>query len=76
MVFMLAVLVSFIVYYFIQARTEKKETLIHVEEKLESPFEVLPAIKFALLILSIKFLSAIGVTFKDVFDPQILYYAL
>lgn len=74
---MLAVLISFIIYYFIKAKQETKKTEeISVVQKLESPFQVLPAIKFAGLILIIKFLSAIGVAYKDAFDPQILYYAL
>lgn len=76
MLLMFAVMVSFILYHYIRAKSETKEVVVHMEEKLESPFRVLPAIKFALLILLIKFLSAIGVTFKDVFDPQILYYTL
>lgn len=73
---MFLVLIGFIIYHFIRAKSETKETVIHMEEKLESPFKVLPAIKFALLVLLIKFLSAIGVTYKDIFDPQILYYTL
>ncbi len=76
MLLMLVVMISFIVYHFIRAKSETNEVAVHMEEELKSPFEVLPAMKFALLILLIKFLSAIGVTYKDVFDPQILYYVL
>lgn len=54
--------------------TKGKE--VHVEEKLESPFSILPAIKFAGFVVLIKFVSAVGVSYKDTFDPQILYYGL
>ena len=73
---MFAVLAGFIIYHFVEAKREKKSEEVHLDQKLESPFQVLPAVKFAGLILLIKFLSAIGVAYRDTFDPQILYYTL
>lgn len=74
---MFAVLVGFIAYHFFASKHETMtiETVV-LEQQLESPFQILPAIKFAGLILLIKFISAIGVSYRDTFDPQILYYVL
>ncbi len=62
--------------YLLFKSRKAKSREIHVEEKLESPFRIMPAIKFALFVVLIKFASAIGVSYKDSFDPQILYYLL
>lgn len=62
-------------FLLLKSRNSKKKEL-HVEEKLESPFSILPAIKFAAFVVLIKFVSAVGVSYKDTFDPQILYYGL
>ncbi len=74
---MFAVLAGFVAFHFYASKHEgKKSGKIVVEQELESPFRIIPAIKFAGLILLIKFISAIGVSYRDTFDPQILYYLL
>lgn len=76
-VLMFVVLTGFVVYHFFNSKHEtKKSDKVIIESELKSPFQILPAVKFAGLILLIKFISAIGVAYKDTFDPQILYYAL
>ncbi len=36
----------------------------------------MPAIKFALFVVLIKFASAVGVSYRESFDPQFLYYGI
>jgi uncharacterized membrane protein (DUF4010 family) len=73
--FMFTGLAGSVGYLLLKARAGKKKE-IHVEEKLESPFRIIPAIKFAAFVVLIKFASAVGVSYKDSFDPQTLYYAI
>lgn len=74
---MFATLVGFVAHrYFTSKRDDGKSEQTIIEKALESPFQVLPAVKFAGLVLLIKFISAIGVSYQDVFDPRILYYVL
>lgn len=58
---------SVTLYYMFYGRDEVENT--HIEEKVQSPFQILPAIQFAGLILIIKFLAAVGVVYQDIF-PQ------
>lgn len=58
--------------------TSKKETSSNpkIEEKVESPFRIAPALKFAGLILMIKFIAAIGIIYKDIWGEWLFYYTL
>jgi uncharacterized membrane protein (DUF4010 family) len=45
-------------YFYFTSRNEKSAK-IHIEEKVQSPFRISPALKFAGFILMIKFIAAI-----------------
>lgn len=45
-------------------------------ETYESPFRVGPALKFAGLIVAIKFFAGIGLVYKDILPEKIFYYGL
>ena len=49
-----------------------------MEEKTEyqSPFQLLPAFQFAGLVVAIKFIAGIGLTYKAFLDEKIFYYGL
>ncbi len=61
---MILSLVGFIVYYFVKNRNKKQKVVVE-EKSYESPFQILPAVKFALIILVVKFLSALGMTYES-----------
>ncbi len=42
----------------------------------ESPFRLIPAIQFALVIVVVKFISGLGLIYRDILDPRIFNYAL
>ncbi len=46
------------------------------DEEYKSPFELIPAIKFALIIVAVKFIAGIGLIYQDIINPQIFYYVL
>lgn len=46
------------------------------KDEYESPFRLIPAIQFALVIVVVKFLSGLGLIYKDILDPRIFNYAL
>lgn len=46
------------------------------EKEYESPFQLVPAMQFAGLIVIIKFLSILGVIYKDTIPPEISNYGL
>ena len=48
-----------IAYFWYQGKKKKEQKNLEVEKNLESPFQILPAIKFAIFILFIKFISAL-----------------
>ncbi|MBC7503916.1 DUF4010 domain-containing protein [Candidatus Gracilibacteria bacterium] len=69
-------------YYFYnqkhQIQIDKKDEPINIDEKAEyeSPFRLIPAIQFAGVIVIVKFLSGLGLIYKEVLDPRIWNYAL
>lgn len=62
--------------YFYQLWKEKHEWVRWFEQKIESPFSVIPALKFGMFVLFIKFLAWIGILYKDIFGEWLYYYAL
>lgn len=66
------------VWYFYKKslRAPKKSLVTEKKEEYESPFELLPAIKFALVILGIKFISGIGVLYQEYIPVEAFYYIL
>jgi uncharacterized membrane protein (DUF4010 family) len=65
-------------YAYLQTRRESsKPATVDTEEKeYESPFQLVPAMQFAWLIVVIKFLSILGVIYKDTIPPEISNYGL
>lgn len=65
-------------YTYLQTRKESsKPATIDTEEKeYESPFQLIPAMQFAGLIVVIKFLSILGIIYKDTIPPEISNYGL
>lgn len=71
---MLVVFLAITGYYMYHAKDEVED--VHLEKRVQSPFKILPAIKFAGLILIIKFLAGLGIIYKDIFPEGIFYYTL
>lgn len=63
-------------YFYNQGKKEPKNSNLLTDENLESPFQLAPAFKFALVIIGIKFIAGLGLVYKNYIDPQVFYYAL
>jgi uncharacterized membrane protein (DUF4010 family) len=63
-------------YFYWLSRNEKPKKLVDMEEKVKSPFSILPALKFGGFVLFIKFVAGIGLIYKDVWGEKLFYYAL
>ncbi len=68
-------------YYFYRqtptVRVMKKDEPAPSENtQYESPFRLVPAMQFALVIVAVKFVSGLGLIYKDILDPRIFNYAL
>jgi uncharacterized membrane protein (DUF4010 family) len=77
---MFAGLIGTAYYYYRQysptTLVKKEEGIIEEQTEYESPFRLLPAIQFAGVIVAIKFLSGLGLIYKEYLDPRIFNYAL
>nr|MDD3720608.1 MgtC/SapB family protein [Candidatus Gracilibacteria bacterium] len=73
--FMLVGLGGYIYYFYNKSKREKLDQNIEIDGNYESPFTIGPAIKFALFVLFIKFVAAIGSEYKDIWGDY-FYYAL
>lgn len=71
---MFIVFLAITLYYMFHGRDEVED--VHLTERVQSPFQIMPAIKFAGLILLIKFLAGLGIVFQDVFPEGVFYYTL
>lgn len=64
-------------YYYFESRKEPTAPVDENEDKeYESPFQLLPAIQFAGLIVIIKFLSIVGKSLEHIIPPEISNYGL
>lgn len=63
-------------YFFWLSRNEKPKKQVDIEEKVKSPFSILPALKFGGFVLFIKFVANIGLVYKDVWGEKLFYYIL
>ena len=52
-------------YFYIKSREETVKKL-DTTENVRSPFRIAPALKFAGLVIVIKFISGVGIIYKDV----------
>lgn len=65
------------VHYFLKSRGEVATPIDATEKKeYESPFQLIPAMQFAGLIVIIKFLSIVGKTLENIIPPEISNYGL
>lgn len=70
-------LLSAVWYFYYKSRQEKSITSeVDIEKKVESPFQITPALKFAWFIIIIKFISWIWILYKEVWGEWIFYYIL
>lgn len=60
---------------FLKSKNIQSNTAV-MAENYDSPFQVLPAMKFALVIVVIKFIAGIGLIYQHIIDPKIFYYVL
>lgn len=63
-------------YFYTKSKATIWKTKVGIDDKMESPFRLLPAIKFWLYVVLIKFLAGIGLTYKDFIREDIYNYAL
>lgn len=61
-------------YSYNKSKTLLKNTHVNVEEKVKSPFSIIPALKFWLFILFIKFVAWIWLIYKDLIWWDMFYY--
>lgn len=59
-------------FYF---QTKSTKNLGVQNESLRSPFEIIPALQFAALIIGIKFISGVGIVYKDIWGENLFYSA-
>lgn len=71
--FMLVWMIVYIVYFFIRSRKKNENTKLSYNEKFESPFRVVPALKFAWFVIIIKFVSALWSLYQDVWWDYFFY---
>ena len=63
-------------YFYIQAKKDKKNKAISMETNMRSPFQIVPALQFAWLIVVIKYISGLGIVYKDIWGEWLFYSAL
>jgi uncharacterized membrane protein (DUF4010 family) len=59
-------------FYF---QTKKTKNLGVQNENIRSPFEIIPALQFAALIVCIKFISGVWIVYKDIWGENLFYSA-
>ena len=72
---MFAVFMGLTGYFYLTSKKQASQE-VHIEEKVQSPFQIAPALKFAAFILMIKFIAALGIAYKDLIPQEIFYYGL
>lgn len=60
-------------YFYLTSKKQASQES-HIEDKVQSPFQIAPALKFAAFILMIKFISALGLAYKDIIPLELFYY--
>lgn len=72
-ILMLVWIVSYIIFFYLKWRKNKEDTIIEQKENYKSPFSVWPALKFALFVLMIKFISWVWSLYQDVWWDYFFY---
>ena len=62
-------------YYRKNQKTDHSEEIEETDE-YESPFEISSAMKFAGVVVFVKFIAGIGLVYQHIIDPKIFYYVL
>lgn len=62
-------------YFYVKSKNNVVKKKLDIEWKVESPFRVMPAIKFWAFVLLLKFIAWIGVLYKDIWWEWLFYYA-
>lgn len=62
-------------YFYWKSRSEKVKKQSE-EKTLRSPFRIVPALQFAGIIVLIKFISGVGIIYKDIWGEGLFYSAL
>ena len=63
-------------YYQKDKNLASSERNIGADADYTSPFKLMPALKFALVVVVVKFIAGIGLVYQDVINAKIFYYAL
>lgn len=63
-------------YFYVKGKEALSRKTVNLEWKMESPFSIIPAVKFGAFVLVIKFVAAIGLLYKDIWGENFFYYAL
>lgn len=63
-------------YFYNKSKALIQKTKLGIDEKMESPFRLAPALKFWGYVLFIKFIAGIGLIYKDVWGEKVFYYIL
>ena len=63
-------------YFYIKSLNEKNIKSSSEDENIRSPFRIAPALKFAGVIVIIKFISGVWIIYKDIWGEWIFYSAL
>lgn len=63
-------------YFYWKTLSEKNTKKASIENNIRSPFRIVPALQFAAIIVVIKFISGVGIIYKDVWGESLFYSAL
>ena len=63
-------------YFYLKSLGEKSKKQANIENNVRSPFRIAPALQFAAIIVLIKFVSGVGIIYKDIWGENIFYSAL
>ncbi|MBS9784163.1 DUF4010 domain-containing protein [Candidatus Gracilibacteria bacterium] len=73
---MLVSLAGMTYFYYRKDKQTPATKEVKIDDQYDSPFELGPAIQFALIIVAIKFLSGVGLIYKDFIPLEAFYYIL
>lgn len=62
-------------YFYIKSRKDKVKKTSD-GETIRSPFRIVPALQFSLVIVLIKFISGVGIIYNDIWGEGLFYSAL
>ena len=63
-------------YFYLRSRKDKTIKSDGEDKNIRSPFRIVPALQFAAVIVAIKFISGVGIIYKDIWGESLFYSAL